>query len=255
MLWPHWPGVLAWTLSALFVLGMGATAWLDHLLRQAGPPELALFTAASAAVVLVYALNFSGAPVPLLALALLLTPTGSLPSRRWRWVAAALVAVAVGQAIGAVFERRPLEPPLLSGSPLAIDTLAGPLLVRLHELAAGVIELAFVLAIVAGAGSLLMRFRRARGYDRNPGTVGRRGRGRDSSSTPGMVAKATAASHSRTASVPLGGGETSGPCKPTGGSRCNTSAGVPTPCPTMANASAIDRRIGSSQAASSAAAA
>ena len=49
LLWPRWrPGVLVWALSALFVLGMGTTAWLDHLLRQAGRPELVQLTAENA---------------------------------------------------------------------------------------------------------------------------------------------------------------------------------------------------------------
>src|SRR6266516_624792 len=36
-----WPGVLAWALWALAMLGLPATAWLDHLSRQAGRPDLA----------------------------------------------------------------------------------------------------------------------------------------------------------------------------------------------------------------------
>jgi hypothetical protein len=44
------------------------------------------------------------------------------------WVARALVAMAVGMSIEAAFQPRPLGPPLQSiTSPLAIDTLAGPL--------------------------------------------------------------------------------------------------------------------------------
>ena len=223
------PAVLAWALAALFVLGMGATVWLDELARQAGRPELVqlgaenatyavlglvsatavgavvasrrprnpvgwlllafgLLTAISiaatgyvgyglvarpgtlpatgAAVPLVYALNVAGAPVPLLALALLLTPTGSLPSRRWRWVAIALVASAVAAALAGVFDTRPLDPPLQAvTSPLAIDVPAGPLGV-VYTLTGGVFSIVFGLAILAGAGSLLVRFRRARGVER-----------------------------------------------------------------------------------------
>jgi hypothetical protein len=36
-----WPGVLAWALWALTVLGIAGIAWLQHLLRQAGRPDLA----------------------------------------------------------------------------------------------------------------------------------------------------------------------------------------------------------------------
>jgi hypothetical protein len=39
---PHWwPGVAAWALWALTMLGLPMTAWLDQLSRQAGRPELA----------------------------------------------------------------------------------------------------------------------------------------------------------------------------------------------------------------------
>jgi hypothetical protein len=39
---PHWwPGVAAWALWALAIIGMPVIAWLDHLTRQAGRPELA----------------------------------------------------------------------------------------------------------------------------------------------------------------------------------------------------------------------
>jgi hypothetical protein len=38
----HWrPGMLAWALWALVVLAIAAVAWLQHLVRQAGRPELA----------------------------------------------------------------------------------------------------------------------------------------------------------------------------------------------------------------------
>jgi hypothetical protein len=36
-----WPGVLAWVLWALAMLGLPVVAWLDHLSRQAGRPDLA----------------------------------------------------------------------------------------------------------------------------------------------------------------------------------------------------------------------
>jgi len=35
-----WPAGLAWALWALALLGLAAVAWLDHLLRLAGRPEL-----------------------------------------------------------------------------------------------------------------------------------------------------------------------------------------------------------------------
>ena len=227
----RWSGVVVWAAWALTMLSLAVGAWLDHLLRQAGRPELVQLTAENAidavlglvsavtvgavvanrrprnpvgwlllafgllvvvslvavgylaygllarpgalpatgaAVVLVYALNDSGAPVPILALALLLTPTGSLPSRRWRWLAFALVAVAVASVIGGPFNYRPLEPPLGSvTSPLGIDLAASSPPVRLlYDVAGGVLSAGFPLVIVAATGSLVMRFRRARGVER-----------------------------------------------------------------------------------------
>ena len=44
----RWPGVAAWALWALTMLGLAVAAWLDHLLHQAGMPELGGLQAASA---------------------------------------------------------------------------------------------------------------------------------------------------------------------------------------------------------------
>ena len=42
---PRWrPGVAAWALWALTMLGIAVIAWLDHLSRQAGRPDLAQLT-------------------------------------------------------------------------------------------------------------------------------------------------------------------------------------------------------------------
>src|SRR5918994_1180317 len=90
---------------------------------------------------------------------------------------------------------------------------------------------------------------------RTPGISGRGGRGRENSSTPGTPARATSASHSRSASAPVGGAERTGPRKPTGGSWSSTIAGVPTIPPAAAKASAMDWRIGSPKGTTSAAAA
>ncbi|HZD74786.1 MAG TPA: hypothetical protein VE776_13045 [Actinomycetota bacterium] len=221
--------MLAWALAGLYVLAMAATAWLDHLLRRAGRPDLVRLTAEAAtyavlgvvsatgvgavlasrrprnpvgwlllaygvlvgistvaasyaayavlarpgalpaaglAVVLIYVFGESGTTVSIFVLALLLTPTGSLPSPRWRWVARALVALTVITAVGTVIDPGPLEPPLQAiSSPLTIDALTGPLRV-VSNVIGFVVGMVFVTTIVAGVGSLVVRFRRARGVER-----------------------------------------------------------------------------------------
>jgi hypothetical protein len=91
---------------------------------------------------------------------LLLTPTGSLPSPRWRWwarVAAAAPLVALVST-----SLLPLDPPYRSvANPLAVPALAGPL--RVASLVTWVVT---GLAIPVAAWSLVVRFRRARGVER-----------------------------------------------------------------------------------------
>src|SRR6266508_4588021 len=153
--WRRWrPVGLAWALWALAMLSVPMAAWLDHLLHQAGrpdlleltptaiPPVLGAVSAATVGAVLAtrrprhpvgwlllalglslsasgpaeaytnYAVASPGAPpaASLVALympatvvaafacigfVLLLTPTGTLPSPRWRWWARAMVATPV----------------------------------------------------------------------------------------------------------------------------------------------------------------
>ncbi|HEY5986525.1 MAG TPA: hypothetical protein VIV12_09130, partial [Streptosporangiaceae bacterium] len=58
---------------------------------------------------------------------LLLTPTGSLPSPRWRWWARIAAAAPALWLLGAALQTRPLNPPYQSiTSPLAVPALAGP---------------------------------------------------------------------------------------------------------------------------------
>jgi hypothetical protein len=91
---------------------------------------------------------------------LLLTPTGSLPSPRWRWWARVAGAAPVVIVLGGVVQPNPLSPDYL-GNPLAVPALARVLAVP--ALAGAVVVL---VSLLVGAGSLVGRFRRARGVER-----------------------------------------------------------------------------------------
>jgi hypothetical protein len=97
---------------------------------------------------------------PCLGFALLLTPTGSLPSPRWRWWA----RVAAAAPLAALMTTLPLpfDPPFQSAAnPLAVPALTDPL-----RPISDVAWIVTALAIPVAAGSLLVRFRRARGVER-----------------------------------------------------------------------------------------
>lgn len=91
---------------------------------------------------------------------LLLTPTGSLPSPRLRWWARLAAAAPAVTALGFLVQPDPLAPDYL-GNPLAVPALARVLI------APGVAGIVIVFAsLFVGAGSLVWRFRRARGVER-----------------------------------------------------------------------------------------
>jgi hypothetical protein len=93
---------------------------------------------------------------------LLLTPTGKLPSPRWRWWVAATAATPVLLLAAVTLLPRPAgrhAQPL--SSPLDLKALDGGLLAAYVTAFAVVIS-----AVVAAAASLVLRFRRARGVER-----------------------------------------------------------------------------------------
>jgi hypothetical protein len=91
---------------------------------------------------------------------LLLTPTGRLPSPRWRWWARLAAAAPVVMVVGSVVQPDPLAPDY-HGNPLAVPALARVLVV---PAVAGVVVV--LVSLLVGAGSLVVRFRRARGTER-----------------------------------------------------------------------------------------
>jgi hypothetical protein len=95
-------------------------------------------------------------------LLLLVTPTGSLPSPRWRWVARVMVATPILLVVVATLTKGPLDP--------RYEAIGGPFDLRGHGgllLVANQVALAVTtLTVVAAAGSLVSRFRRARGVER-----------------------------------------------------------------------------------------
>ena len=104
----------------------------------------------------------AGGGLILLGFVLLLTPTGRLPSPRWRWWARAMVAVPVVLLVVVTLAPGPVDPSqqVLAG-PFDSHGLGGVLL-AINRLA-----LAFTTgAVVVCAGSLVARFRRASGVER-----------------------------------------------------------------------------------------
>src|SRR5829696_2069575 len=104
------------------------------------------------------------AALALLSLVLLLTPTGSLPSARWRWWAVITAATPLALVLVVLVVPGRLDPQLLvTSSPFSDRALGGVLLV-----ATRVALVVTALAVAVAAGSLLLRFRRAQGVERPP---------------------------------------------------------------------------------------
>jgi hypothetical protein len=92
---------------------------------------------------------------------LLLTPTGSLPSPRWRWWARVAAASPVLFLLSLTFGPLLIPPYESMPKPLAVPALAGA-----ADLATAVAFAVTAGGLAAGAWSLVLRFRRARGTER-----------------------------------------------------------------------------------------
>jgi hypothetical protein len=116
----------------------------------------------AAATVARYYPATGSAALALLSLVLLLTPTGSLPSARWRWWAWVTAATPVALVLVVAVAPGRLDPQLLlASSPFSDRALGGVLL-----LATRVALVVTALAVAVAAGSLVVRFRRAQGVER-----------------------------------------------------------------------------------------
>ena len=154
---PHHPvGWLLLTLALSLTVQSAVYAYVrvGLIARPGSLPGAAYLTGLSNAIVLVW--------VSCAGFVLLLTPTGRLPSRRWRWwarVAAAALAVWV---VGSIADPAPMRPEY----PGIANPLSPPGLGQLLAGAAGIGALVVPLALLIGAASLLVRYRRARGVER-----------------------------------------------------------------------------------------
>jgi hypothetical protein len=89
-------------------------------------------------------------------------PTGSLPSPRWRWWARVAALAPAVWLVARALVPRPLYPPFQSvPNPFGVHVLVGPL--RVAWAAAAIVS---GLGLLVAAASLVVRFRRARGTER-----------------------------------------------------------------------------------------
>jgi hypothetical protein len=116
----------------------------------------------AAGVVAAHYPPFAVASLACLGFVLLLTPTGSLPSPRWRWWARVTAAVPLAFLVVVAVAPKPSAGRYQAlDSPFDFDAFGGVVLVV--DLVAQAVT---VLGMVVAAGSLVVRFRRARGTER-----------------------------------------------------------------------------------------
>jgi hypothetical protein len=150
---------VGWLLLAFGVLGNASFVIAgyanDGLLAHPG-------TLPAARLVAAYFPADAAAGFACLGFILLLTPTGLLPSARWRWWAILTVATPIALLLAVALVPNPADQPYQSPtSPFDLQGLSGALLV-VYQVALTII----LLAVAVAAASLVVRFRRASGVER-----------------------------------------------------------------------------------------
>jgi hypothetical protein len=132
-----------------------ALAYTNYGVARAGAPPAAALVALYVPATILTAIACNG-------FILLLTPTGTLPSPRWRWWAGVTAATPAALLLVVTLARRPGDRTAQAlDSPLDLHALDGGLLLAYQA--------AFAVAIIANVmatASLVVRFRRARGIER-----------------------------------------------------------------------------------------
>jgi hypothetical protein len=150
---------VGWLLLGLG-LSIGLSGFIDGytphgLLARPGSHPAARWAA-------IYSPAVTVAGIACLGFVLLLTPTGSLPSPRWRWWARVTAAAPVVFLVTVTLEPKPLDPAYRSvTNPLGLQALQLPIAIT-DVVASGIT----VVGVVVGALSLVVRFRRAHSVER-----------------------------------------------------------------------------------------
>jgi hypothetical protein len=146
------------------LLGLGLSIGLSGFIDGYAPYGLlarpgSLLAARWAAI---YSPAMTVAGIACLGFVLLLSPTGSLPSPRWRWWARVAAAAPVLFLVAVTLEPEPLDPAYRSvTNPIGLQALQLPIALT-DVLASGIT----VAGVVVGALSLVVRFRRAHSVER-----------------------------------------------------------------------------------------